>query len=478
MLLHKHVSLITVLGEVSLNGDQKKESGLAQHGVSSLDRMRAGQTHRETNFLYRWLRDNTGTALIAGVGVGLALAVGVLALLAWQLPRWLNEGPWTLILAVTAAPDVWITWFLRNEHKEQDLAQRDQDLRHERERLDQGKSQALTERFVRGAELLGASPTTRIGGIYALQQLALDSSVEAGLVAETLAGFVRHRLADGFDERRASAATPERRHQTTLLAENVKATRADPLFAQAVGLDRDSPDRQTLIEAPDRPASRPGHDVLAALRALGRLSAVVKGRIDLSGLDGRTCDLSYIELLNCNLQRAQLRDAHFTAAHLPDVDFSFCDLTMAHLSGALLPRAGFFMAIGEFCRLQGADLRGASFRDFKGQHANLERADLTDADLSHAVLQGADLQGATLVRAVLRNADLRVANLKGTKLAGANLHGADLHGANLYGADLTGATGLEKANWSLDTTWPEGFKPPGSASDVATPVDDAVVTST
>jgi uncharacterized protein YjbI with pentapeptide repeats len=94
--------------------------------------------------------------------------------------------------------------------------------------------------------------------------------------------------------------------------------------------------------------------------------------------------------------------------------------------------------------MQGADLRGSSFK-----YARLTRTDLRDANLSPLMFENPDgskrTQRINLSGADLRYADLRGADLRDAILMGADLMNADFTGADLRRADLTGALYDHKA---------------------------------
>jgi hypothetical protein len=131
-------------------------------------------------------------------------------------------------------------------------------------------------------------------------------------------------------------------------------------------------------------------------------------------------------------------------------NFSYTDLTMAHLQDAGL--AGDEMA---GANLTGANLNVANLTGANLTSARLTSANLTDANLNRANLAFADLTGADLPDADLTGANLNVANLTGANLTDASLIGADLTRADLTNASLTGA---DLTNAILkDTILPKAF---------------------
>jgi hypothetical protein len=219
----------------------------------------------------------------------------------------------------------------------------------------------LTDRYTKAIEQLGAAKLdVRLGGIYALERIAVDSQRDHPTVVEVLGAFVREA---------------SQRHGTP----PPKPTMTDE--------ETERPDATTPgTDGEPRPAT----DVQAALSVLGRLPQRPKvSRGDLTGaqivgarLDG--ANLSGAALNRANLSGAALDDANLSGAALNGANLSGARLNRANLSGAWLPRA---------------DLSGAQFA-----WANLSSAHLLRADLS-----GAGLQGTNLSRATLYGVDLRQA---------------------------------------------------------------------
>lgn len=288
----------------------------------------------------------------------------------------------------------------------------------------------LTDRYAKAIEQLGDkdSIAIRLGGIYALQQLAVDTRRDSdqATVVEVLSAFVRL---------------------------NLRAVPQDPAPA--------TPDNQSAPTAPPstRPrAQEPQADVLAAISVLAQLPSRIGApmRADFTGLD----------FVGIHLGNARLREANLARANLTRVSLAGANLFRANLTGARFVGVDLTGAFLIGATLTNADLRGADLTDtslikaelteaqLSGAHltqahlgaADLTRADcfltdLTKAGLAEANLTGANLMGATLTDANLTNADLTDADLTGANLAGAMLTDANLTNANLTDADLTDAIG-------------------------------------
>jgi uncharacterized protein YjbI with pentapeptide repeats len=269
----------------------------------------------------------------------------------------------------------------------------------------------ITDRYTKAIEQLGSDKLNmRLGGVYALERIAVDSKRDHPTVVEVLSAFIRETTSQQRTPRPVQDA----------------ASATDP----------------AAQESDARP--RPATDVQAALTVLGRLPM----RPDVSRGDVSEAQLAGAQLGRANLSGARLDGAVLSRAQLDWANLSRAQLERAVLSGARLVEADLSGA-----RLVGADLSGA----------RLARADLSGAELREAVLSGArlvmaNLSGARLVKAVLSGARLVGANLSDAQLGGANLSETDLSQLQLdSAADGDAKTQLPKElerplSWS--TSWP------------------------
>ena len=287
----------------------------------------------------------------------------------------------------------------------------------------------LTDRYTKAiAQLASDKLTERLGGIYALEHLMLESSRDHNTVIEVLAAFIR--------ESAPAAAQPP---PTEEAKEPVEA----------------SP------ENPSSESTRPETDVQAALTVLGRrpTSRTEPNRIDLSQTNLQGANLGGAQLQRTNLFGAQLQRSYLGGAQLQHANLSCAELQHANLAGAQLLHANLFGAQLQRSYLFGAQLHCASLGGAQLQHANLScaelqhanlagaqlyRANLARAQLQHAHLFRAQLQHANLSEAQLHRANLARAQLQHANLSRAELQHASLAGAQLQGTDLAGAKGLTK----------------------------------
>jgi len=219
----------------------------------------------------------------------------------------------------------------------------------------------LTERYSKAISQLASDKLTeRLGGIYALEHLMVESERDHDTVIEVLAAFIREN-----------------------------ATTVHPAWVEEP------------LPVPDVTPPRPTTDVQAALTVLCRRperterSRISLRRTDLRGADltdGRLgrADLFGAALQRAFLNRADLADARLTGAHLQEARLSLADLRDADITDAQLQRATLYGARMQHAYLYGSDLSGASLSS-----AHLEGAHLCDADQGRpATVEGAALASA------------------------------------------------------------------------------------
>jgi Pentapeptide repeats (8 copies) len=166
----------------------------------------------------------------------------------------------------------------------------------------------ITERYTKAIEQLGDDGLTiRLGGIYALERITVDSERDHPTFVEVLSAFVRES---------AAAPPPD-----------------------------DGPEQKP----------KPATDVQAALTVLGRLPKRANvSRGDLSGAQLAGTDLTGAQLTGTDLAGARLGGANLAGAALGGADLAGADLNVANLAGARLDAADLTRA-----RLHGADLTRA-----------------------------------------------------------------------------------------------------------------------
>ena len=200
----------------------------------------------------------------------------------------------------------------------------------------------ITDRFTRAIDHLGSGTLdVRIGGIYALERLALNSPSDRSSVTRILTAFVREH--------------------------------APWLVGSPGGPVHPAPEvDETLPWLSNR-----ANDVQAAMHALARRPVqrdeprLLLTRTDLRGIYLPDARFDEAFLRRTNLARAWMPGIHLERSEMGDADLRRAKLVGAHLSQA--------------------DLRGAHLQQADLRNATVRGADLRGADLTGALLEGADL---------------------------------------------------------------------------------------
>ncbi|MEU0564094.1 pentapeptide repeat-containing protein [Nonomuraea sp. NPDC005983] len=183
----------------------------------------------------------------------------------------------------------------------------------------------LTDRYTKAIGLLGSDKLTeRIGGVYALEHLMIESEREHDTVVEVLAAFVRDQTA---------FSTPDEGHQ-----EAESGNEIDIWLVQ------------------------PRTDVQAALTVLGRRPRRPERSrlVDLSQADLTGADLANLHLDDVWFWGAKLQSARLQGARLKGANFSGADLRDAKLTHASMQGAWLYGAQLQEAVLMGAKLQGAT----------------------------------------------------------------------------------------------------------------------
>jgi hypothetical protein len=216
----------------------------------------------------------------------------------------------------------------------------------------------LTDRYTTAITQLASDKLAeRLGGIYALEHLMVESERDHDTVVEVLTAFIRENTSSTTD------------HYPNLADWHAEHQHRN-----------------------DDRTPRLATDVQAALTVIGRRPQRPEWNpIDLHGTDLCGANLSGLHLDRAGLGGAFLNDAIMIGTRLNGANLSLArlqntSLMEAHLRGARLFRAS----------LHGAHLWGAQLQEANLEEAKLQQAGLADADLHGADLNGADLRGADL----------------------------------------------------------------------------------
>ncbi|WP_371671981.1 pentapeptide repeat-containing protein [Streptomyces sp. NBC_00289] len=291
----------------------------------------------------------------------------------------------------------------------------------------------ITGRFNSAVTNLGSAPLdTRLGGIFALEQIMHDSPDYQATIVSVIAAYVReHAPASDADLKKIGEPANDGNPPPPDIDAAVNA-----LTSRNPERDRYSLDlRRADLKGLEFPPTKKFRGALFSKSDLS--SSTVEG------LDLRGAYLDYSNLSGAIIWGSDLSDADLQGVNAIDTDFcagtyteggikSGGDRCETKLTGAVLSDANLSGAV-----LVGSDLSGALLcleqdevftepqcPNFTGAYLNA--ANLKGANLSGANLRGADLSDADLTAADLSHADLTDANLTGAKTADADFHEAKM----------------------------------------------------
>lgn len=226
----------------------------------------------------------------------------------------------------------------------------------------------ITDRYTKAIEQVGSDkPDVRLGGIYALGRIAVDSSRDRETVDDVLSAFVQ----DHAPQRRAkvsSSPAADIRAALNILSESNPPA---GIYVSSLNLSD--------LSLPSARFAPPSGFVDTNLRH------AFLSYISLPSADLSHSDLTNAVLMASNLKGSLCLDTVFRSAVMSGADLSGATIQRANLSGATLVNVKFDMA----------DAQAVNFRGARLLRADLRRAQLTGADFRDADLSGADLRGAT-----------------------------------------------------------------------------------
>ena len=262
----------------------------------------------------------------------------------------------------------------------------------------------VAERFSKAVEQLGSENIhARLGGIYALEQIAKDAEEKYyWQVMETLTSYVRER----------SPYPPKPSKQPNPAKETPSDSSSLATDIQAV---------MTVIARRRHHYGHPLERHRLNLRHVDLRQLELPPRAKLSSVDLQESNLQRVVLRQVNLQNTNLQKANLNEAKLGNTDLREANLSNASLCWASLSKAN----------LQEATCNWTDFRGGSILAANLQKAKFREADLRDTNLSASNLQGANLQKANLQGADLEGVNLQTASLRAANLMQVNFMKANL-----------------------------------------------
>jgi Pentapeptide repeats (8 copies) len=242
----------------------------------------------------------------------------------------------------------------------------EQNLKITEENLKVNQDKQVTERFSKAIEHLGSDKIDiRLGGIYALEQIAIDSPEKYHwTMIEILSAVIREKSPHIVDIRKETKVTDPK--------VDIKAV---AIVLSRRNIERDPEGKFINLEVVN----------------LARIEIESGGNFD-------NCNLAYTNLTGAILSGTKLKKAVLTGSILIHAKLKRVDLSGADLSGKHLP--GSYMSIHE----NGANLSYADLSEANLTKANLSCTDLSRANFNRANLSNADLTGANLSQIILDEA--------------------------------------------------------------------------
>lgn len=210
----------------------------------------------------------------------------------------------------------------------------------------------ITDRFTRAIDQLGSTDlNVRVGGVYALERIARDSTADRSAIQYVMGAFVRTHASWPV----GTPGGPE--HPTRNLDDQLSQLRVR------------APDIQAAVAALGR-SWRSRNEPILYLSRVDLRRVALKNAL-MNGATFRESNLACAELINVWLEHADLMATDLRRASLEDSHLTAANLSQAYLQGACL---------------RGTDL----------SQADLRGANLTDAILDNAVLTAARADTTTI----------------------------------------------------------------------------------
>jgi uncharacterized protein YjbI with pentapeptide repeats len=321
-----------------------------------------------------------------------------------------------------------------------------------------------SERFCKAVEMLGNRENldVRLGGIYALEQLAKDSPQNYHwLIIEVLSSFLQ--VYNSFAKNQVNENLSKRSSEKMPRDSRTALASIKRLREKNIAFER--PFTQIDLTATNwKEYNLNFHNLerfLLENANLNKISAfqanfhcsVLKGaqirQAFLSEADLSNADLDEADLEEANLYRANLQEAGLENAILIKSYLARANLYRAHLENANLSNANLRGANLTYAKLSGANLNGAKLTNYLSDYVSTSTIYNSSESSSNSNLDHADFSQAKLQHADLSYTTMREANFEGTDLQGTIFKGSELKNANFRGADVKGAE-FFKTNLKLE----------------------------
>jgi uncharacterized protein YjbI with pentapeptide repeats len=257
----------------------------------------------------------------------------------------------------------------------------------------------------------------RLGAIYSLERIALDSERDHGPIIETLCAYVRQNAGPPLTA--PEGVIPGSREYSSWLT-SLPQPRVDVVAAMKI-LGR-----------------RPEHRIAMELKD----NALERTPFDLAGVN-----LQRVRLKNLKLANLDLSGSSFQGAYLMQVDLSKTQLYGCNLIQTVLSACKFDNALAMALDLRNAHIRRTSAKAATLEEANFAGARLYDCDFTKANLEGAKFENSRVRGSIFQDANMTASELGGsnwskTTLGNANLDSASFASPDERPANFSQALGL------------------------------------
>jgi uncharacterized protein YjbI with pentapeptide repeats len=255
----------------------------------------------------------------------------------------------------------------------------------------------VTERFSKSIEHLGSEKIDiRLGGIYALEQISIDSSKYHWTVVEILSAFVREKSKETSSKKLEKMKEDM---QAALTVMNRRRTEQDPQGKKI-----------NLMQVNLKLVEFQAANISGVNLSRSDFTSANFSGADFSNSDLMNSDFSFANFSDVNFSGSDLRNVKFFRTNLSGADFSNSDLSDSYLCESNLTNAKLIGTNLNNAHL-GSDYIDNDYDDdyYPGQHeeeehnpdwnlpANLSGALLIDAKMTGAKLMGADLSKSTML---------------------------------------------------------------------------------
>ncbi len=294
----------------------------------------------------------------------------------------------------------------------------------------------ITDRISQAVEHLGSGDlSVKLGGLYSLERIALDSERDLPKIIEILCAYIRVHSPSDVINREIHTVSVNRELTDAELSGIIRNQFHRPRLKEDIQVAFQIISKISRLHRVSEDSPLVVSRNLFGVKIQG---ARLPGKSDLSYFFFDNSQLDYVAIpIGSKLIRARICNSDVRGAFMDGVDLSDSDL-----SGSALEHIIFRKATLNKTRFLGSRLACANFIEVTAREANFNQAKSRRASFSRANLKKANFGSADLREASLNETNLREVNFSNANLSQANFKDAKLNGAKLYKANLTDAQDL------------------------------------